>query len=422
MGGIIVDDIFSASGELYTVHAFAFAYQATLAVLHVHGIGIALERRDFGTHDNHFLCLFVEAHDALHNPRTASELTVGQFTFLGGFEYIQVVVSVALALEDELVFVPWQEKNRVLRFHILRMLFFVEHTFLFAGLGIVFHQLGMVLVTVQFEHVDALFVRTPAHVGEVSIGRITCLQVDSFLGSRIVDTYGYLMAGHACHRVLVRFQGSDASRCIYLRIVGHHALVHAVESHQVALRTPEDTSVDAEFIAVNALTTEYAFRFVSYLMSVHIEVVADGIGDMSAYRVQVHIGIRFLRQVIAGSYGTCHPVVYGITLALGQLYFGLVRPWIAQRIEGTYRFDTGFLQCLVHGFEGEEYTFFAVLRVDGLYLSHFGFDAQVAPPCEAMQVVWLEVEIVVTSRHQVFQREALLVLCHHHGCGHKDDC
>ena len=330
MSCIAVDYIFTATRELYTVYTFCFAYQMTLSVFHVHGISVALQWRDFGAQDDDLLRLLVEAYDAFHYPFTLGELFVRNAHFLVHVEEVQMVVTVTLALVDEFLVVPRQEDDGVLRFHVLGVTFFVQHGFLFAGCCVIANQLGMVLVTVQLDDIHTLFVRTPAYVGKVSVGGVACLQIDGLLGGRIENTDGHLVAGHTCHRVLVRFQGSDAGRCIYLRIVCHHALVHAVESHQVALRAPEDTAVDAEFIAMHGLSAEYAVRFVGHSKSVHVEVVSYGVCYVSAGGVQRHVGIRFLGEVVAESQCSGFPVIHGIALSPSQLHFGLFRPRIAQ--------------------------------------------------------------------------------------------
>ena len=61
------------------------------------------------------------------------------------------------------------------------------------------------------------------------------------------------MGIHTCHGVFVGLVGSLTRENIDLWIVGHHALVHAVEGQTLSVRTPERTFIDAELVAVNAL-------------------------------------------------------------------------------------------------------------------------------------------------------------------------
>ena len=111
----------------------------------------------------------------------------------------------------------------------------------------------MILVTVQFDDINMLFIGRPADIGKITVGRVTCLQVNYFSSLYIVYSYRHLVAGHSCHRIFVRFKSGDAGRGIYLRVIGHHALVHAVEGQIRAFRAPERTFHDAELVAVNRL-------------------------------------------------------------------------------------------------------------------------------------------------------------------------
>ena len=43
---------------------------------------------------------------------------------------------------------------------------------------IVRNQSAIVLITVYFKHIDGLLVWTPCYIREVTVGRITCLEVD----------------------------------------------------------------------------------------------------------------------------------------------------------------------------------------------------------------------------------------------------
>ena len=64
------------------------------------------------------------------------------------------------------------------------------------------------------------------------------------------------MGVHASHRVLIGLMCSLARKDIDLRIVGYHALVHAVECQTLSVRTPERTFLDAELVAVYALSID----------------------------------------------------------------------------------------------------------------------------------------------------------------------
>ena len=64
------------------------------------------------------------------------------------------------------------------------------------------------------------------------------------------------MARHTGHGVFVGLVGSLSGEDVHLRIVCHHALVHAVEGQLLAVGTPEESAVDAELIAVDSLTID----------------------------------------------------------------------------------------------------------------------------------------------------------------------
>ena len=88
-----------------------------------------------------------------------------------------MIVSVALALVNELAIVPGQEDNGMLRLHILGMFFFVAATYSFACLGVVLPKLGMVLVAVQLNKVEAFGIRCPTDIGEVTIRGVARIQM-----------------------------------------------------------------------------------------------------------------------------------------------------------------------------------------------------------------------------------------------------
>ena len=58
---------------------------------------------------------------------------------------------------------------------------------------------------------------------------------------------------HARHGVFVRLVGSLAREDVHLRIVGHHALIHAVERQTLSVRTPESAFIDAKLVSVYGL-------------------------------------------------------------------------------------------------------------------------------------------------------------------------
>ena len=70
-----------------------------------------------------------------------------------------MVVAILAALHDETVAVPRQELDRVARLHVFLVGFAIELACLLAGFCIVGSQTAVVLVAVQFDQINALFVR-----------------------------------------------------------------------------------------------------------------------------------------------------------------------------------------------------------------------------------------------------------------------
>ena len=78
------------------------------------------------------------------------------------------------------------------------------------------------------------------------------------------------MTRFAGHRVFVGFQRGYATEDVHLWVVGHHALVHAVEGKALFVRTPEQAAHDAPFITVNSLAIDDVARPVgSNLLAVY---------------------------------------------------------------------------------------------------------------------------------------------------------
>ena len=161
--------------------------------------------------------------------------------------------------------------------------------------GVVLAELGVVLVTVQFDEVEASSIRCPTDIGEVTVRGIARVQIDGLLRFGVVDAYGYLVARHACHRVADVVQFAYPCGDVYQWILRHHAFVHPVEGEQVTFRAPVGSFADAELVAVHTLATYNAFGFGGNLacLSVtghYVEVVVECVGQMAAHFVPVFIG------------------------------------------------------------------------------------------------------------------------------------
>ena len=93
------------------------------------------------------------------------------------------------------------------------------------------------------------------------------------------------MARHACHGIFIRLVGGLTREDVYLRIVSHHALIHAVEGQLLSVRTPESSFIDAKLIAVDRLAVDdFARSVVGELILLivgipHIELPVLGISN-----------------------------------------------------------------------------------------------------------------------------------------------
>jgi len=178
---------------------------------------------------------------------------------------IEVVITILAALHDKAVVVPRQELDWVARLYVFLIGLAIEFTCLLASLCAVGCKATVVLVAVQLKHIDGLAVWAPCDVGEVAVCWVASLQIDGLAGHTVEYAYGHLVRCLTRHRILVWCRLGAAGLClrmievinlrdIHLRIICHHALVHAIEGEQFAVRAPEGTLADAELIAVNTLT------------------------------------------------------------------------------------------------------------------------------------------------------------------------
>ena len=167
-----------------------------------------------------------------------------------------MVIAIFLTLQNKLRGIPGQENDRIHRLDILRMRFLVYLVELFSCARVVANKSAIVLVAVQFKHIDALVVRTPRYVREVTVGRIARFQIYGAARFHVIYAHSYLMRHIAGHRILVRFVCGNFRKHIHLRIVCHHALVHSVESELLAVVAPECSLHYSELVAVYRLTVD----------------------------------------------------------------------------------------------------------------------------------------------------------------------
>ena len=383
-----------------------------------------------------------ETDDVLHHPFPRGQLrgfhifavsgSVGGLLFvplgcLREVEQVKVVEPIALALVDEFGVVPWQEQQSVHWFHVLGMVFFIDYG-LFGSCGrIVAHQFRVVLVAVQFNHVHFAAVGAPRDVGEVAVSRVAGLQPHGFARSGAEYAHRDFVHGFSCHRVFVGIRGGNACRDVHLRIVGHHALVHAVESQLLSVGTPEGALCDAELVAVHGFAIHQVVAAVGgdgHVLPVcrgDVQVMLPHVGQiLGAGRevLQAGVGRAFHRRDAL----SCREVHYGIDLcagAVGQFFarddgshvrlLSVGELYVVATAHGRFVF-VGF-QPLVQLFQCEQGLLASVFRV---YLTAFlqiHLYALVSPPC-GMDVPGLHLAVRAAAGEQVVQREALFSLCH----------
>ena len=147
-----------------------------------------------------------------------------------------MVIPVLLALHHKLAIVPRQESYGVLRLNIFVACLAVDLCHLLASDSVVAHQAAVVLVAVEFKHIDECVVGAPSNIGKIAVGGVASVEVDHLAGCHIKDSHLHLVRGAPCHGVFLgRWRGLHIHAVVNLghcdeRIIGHHRLVHAIES------------------------------------------------------------------------------------------------------------------------------------------------------------------------------------------------
>ena len=101
--------------QLTTVYSLTVVQQCSLACADVYSPEVALHSTQLVRCDDHRFVLLVETQNIHHNPLAAGNL-LKLLTAL--VHQVKVVVSVLLALHNELRAIPWQELYRVLWLYI----------------------------------------------------------------------------------------------------------------------------------------------------------------------------------------------------------------------------------------------------------------------------------------------------------------
>ena len=116
------------------------------------------------------------------------------------------------------------------------------------------------------------------------------MQMNSVVNCHVIDANVHDMGPLACHGILLgSILSHHTSRVIKFGhidqwVVVHHALVHAVKCQALAIGAPEQTAVNAELAAMNALAIDHLARAIGS----HLTVTPCRVGDIKV--VIHHIG------------------------------------------------------------------------------------------------------------------------------------
>ena len=169
---------------------------------------------------------------------------------------IKVAVSVAVRCPVyEKVVVSLDEPDGIKRLGVLLIVLCQESLDEVTCRCIIEIHSRMLLAAVDHLDDQAVLARSPADVGEITvISEVVRLDVDSLSCSEVIYAQIDFLRVHSGHRILYLPQASGSCRDVQKREGGHLAFVLAVECELVALRRPEDTSVNAEFVSADELT------------------------------------------------------------------------------------------------------------------------------------------------------------------------
>ena len=408
----------AAGRERSAVHALAIVEQLALARCYLHGIEIVAHGRLLVGKINDALCLFVETEEIDYLKRALGEL---RQLLARGVEEIKMVVSIAARLHHELACVPRQKDNRVHRLDVTRIGLGVQNAFALARGCIVGHKLRLILRAGQFKHINSAFIGRPGYIGEIAVGGVAGFEIDRLPGCRVEDADSYLMARHARHGVFFGRKLSHAVEDVDEREVRHHALVHAVERQQIALRAPKQPFVDAELVAVHAEAVLQLARAVGRdrkvlaLARAYIYIVVLHVGQRRGD------GCRFRGLKI--SFGAEHgkddlllgPVVVHCTFVGTDAYYGAVCFGKGCACKGAHLAECRRVERGIDVGERAKRGIFLhllplVVEKEAKFF-HFRLNEAVAPPSGKYRA-GLDVPIVRAAPHQVVERELLCALCH----------
>ena len=284
--------------------------------------------------------------------------------------------------------------------------------------GIVADEAAVVLVAVQFEHIDGLGIRAPGDVGEIDRARVGngiaghtavgCLKVDGLVGGDVIDTHRHHMGIHAGHGIFVGLVGGTAGEDVDLWVVGHHRLVHAVEGQALAVRTPEGAFSDAELVSMYGGTVHH----IAAAVCAQLALLALTINDIKLMVFHVSRCPRMAVPVVGLLSGDAVLPHNFMTHEVNEYE----RLFVAYGDNGFVRIGKGGVHEVAHiavlffvavspavdVVESEEQLLLTRPDVNEVAFLHIGLHELVAPPCQP-HVLGLQVTVVRTTEVEVFQ-------------------
>ena len=229
------------------------------------------------------------------------------------------------------------------------------------------------------------------------------------------------MARHARHGVFLGRDLCHAVEDVDEREVRHHALVHAVERQQIALRTPKQPFVDAELVAVHRQAVLQFARAVGRdrqvlaLARAYIYIVVLHVGQSRGYgrsfrvlhvpfwaehgKDDLLLSPVVVHRTLVGAHAHYRAVCFGKGCACKGAHLAECRR-VERGIDVGERAKRGIFLHLLSLVVEKEVKFF-----------HFRLNEAVAPPSGKYRA-GLDVPIVRAAPHQVIERELLCALCH----------
>ena len=233
------------------VTTLAIVKKSAFAACNVYRIYIILYRTAFCRKNDGRLVLYVKSHQCENNPLSTCQLF--RLTALCA-EKIKMIISVAFTLKNELAAVPWQECHRSHGMNILVVMLTIKSLYLVSCLGVISIQTLVCLVTVHLYEINLFVVRCPSYVGEISVFRVSYIQIDRLTGLHVIHTYCYLVTCLAGHRIFFGCKSCDACVNINQRIICNHRLVHTIECKALTVIAPEQALIYSELVAMNTLS------------------------------------------------------------------------------------------------------------------------------------------------------------------------